>query len=136
MLKAGGRAQQYVSIITVIFDRHYREDLRGFDFDRSEIVDAARELGVSLPKNVGDVIYSFRYRTPLPESITSRAPGGKEWVIRLAGRSRYRFALTTVSIRPNPMLLQIRVPDATPGMVSMYALSDEQALWPSFATTA
>jgi hypothetical protein len=128
MPKAVGRTQQYASIIAAIFERHYREGLESFDFDRSEIADAAQRLGVPLPKNVGDVIYSFRYRRPLPESITSHAPEGKEWVIRLAGRSRYRFALTAVIIRPNPMLVQIRVPDATPGVVSMYALSDEQAL--------
>jgi len=105
-----------------------REGLESFEFDRSEIADVAEHLQVALPKNVGDVIYSFRYRRSLPVSITSHAPEGKEWVIRLAGRSHYRFALTAVIIRPNPMLVQIRVPDATPGVVSMYALSDEQAL--------
>ncbi len=128
MPNAASRTQQYMSIITAIFEKHYREGTETFAFDRSEIIDAAHALDIPLPKNVGDVVYSFRYRRPLPESITARAPEGKEWVIRLAGRSRYRFALTAVSIRPNPMLVTIKVPDATPGVVTMYALSDEQAL--------
>lgn len=128
MPNAASRVHQYVSIISAIFEQHYQEGMESFEFDRSEIADAARDLGVPLPKNVGDLIYSFRYPTPLPESITCRAPEGKEWLIRLAGRSRYRFALTAVSIRPNAMLVKIKVPDATPGVVAMYALSDEQAL--------
>ncbi len=122
------RVHQYARIIAAIFEQHYQEGLETFDFDRSEIVDAARKLNVSLPKNVGDVIYSFRYRRPLPESVASRAPEGKAWVIRLAGRSRYRFALTAMSIQPNSLLARVKVPDATPGVVSLYALSDEQAL--------
>ena len=128
MANAASRTQQYVRIITMIFDEHYREGMEAFEFERSEIIDAAQALDVPLPKNVGDVVYSFRYRRPLPETITARAPEGKEWVIRLAGRARYRFALTSVSIRPNAMLVAIKVPDATPGIVAMYALSDEQAL--------
>lgn len=128
MPNAASRTQQYTRIITAIFENHYREGLESFEFERSEIIDVAQALGIPLPKNVGDVVYSFRYRRSLPEPIAALAPEGKEWVIRLAGRGRYRFALTALSIRPNPLLVRIKVPDATPGVVARYALSDEQAL--------
>ncbi len=89
----------------------------------------ARELGISLPKNLGDVIYNFRYRTALPDSIRRQAPEGLEWIIRPAGRARYHFVATAVaSITPSALMAETRIPDATPGIIAMYALSDEQAL--------
>jgi len=30
--------------------------------------------------------------------------------------------------RPNPLLSETKIPDATPGIIDMYALTDEQAL--------
>ena len=45
------------------------------------------------------------------------------------GQAKYAFELKSVSkIHPDPMLPIIKVPDATPGIVARYALSDEQAL--------
>jgi hypothetical protein len=41
----------------------------------------------------GQLLVSFRYRAELPQSITDKVPEGYEWVIRPAGRARYRFAL-------------------------------------------
>jgi hypothetical protein len=78
---------------------------------------------------LGDIIYSFRYRAPLPDSIKSKVPKGKSWLILPAGKSRYKFCLATISeFTPNSSLAQIKVPDSTPGVISLYALSDEQAL--------
>ena len=57
------------------------------------------------------------------------APKGKEWIIRPAGRAIYRFALVPEwNLVPNALLSQIKIPDATPGVIEKYALSDEQAL--------
>jgi len=81
-----------------------------------------------VPKNLGDVIYSYRYRAELPKSIQETAGKGKTWLIRGIGRARYRFVLVTHKpIVPNPSMTATKVPDATPGIVAMYALSDEQA---------
>ena len=75
------------------------------------------------------MIYTFRYRADLPASVVSRAPTGKTWVIRPAGPGRYRLvAVPPLDARPNLSLAETKVPDATPGMISMYALGDEQAL--------
>ncbi len=120
---------RYARIIERIFLSHHVEGVEEIFFERDEIVKSAGELGIRLPKNLGDIIYSFRYRTALPDSIRSTLPEGKAWVIRPAGRSRYCFAaVAPVEIVPNPALTETKIPDSTPGIVEMYALSDEQAL--------
>ncbi len=120
---------RYITIIEDIFRRHYKRGMREFVFERREIEDVAQRLGMKLPKNLGDLIYSFRYRAELPDSITSKAPSGQHWVIRSVGRSKYQFALSNQSrISPNPALAVIKILDATPGMIERYALNDEQAL--------
>lgn len=54
---------------------------------------------------------------------------GKEWIIDGAGRSKYAFKLVKINrITPNTDLITIKIPDATPEIVSQYALTDEQAL--------
>ncbi len=120
---------RYLQIIERIFLFHYTEGVEEIFFEREELVKTASELGINLPKNLGDIIYSFRYRVALPDSIRSKAPEGRVWVIRPAGRSRYCFAaITPVEILPSPVLAETKIPDSTPGIVEMYALSDEQAL--------
>ena len=100
-----------------------------FEFERSELNSNAKKLNIELPDNLGDVIYSFRYRASLPNDIVKTAKAGKEWIIEPAGRARYRFKLARVSrIIPNPELLAIKIPDATPEIIAANALSDEQAL--------
>ncbi len=98
-------------------------------FERRDIVTAASELGVQVPSNVGDLIYSFRYRADLPQRIAETATDGEAWIIRPAGRSLYRLVKVPYArIEPNQLLLSTKVPDSTPGIVSKYAFNDEQAL--------
>ena len=100
-----------------------------FEFTRDEFAGIAVELDVNLPKNVGDLIYSFRYRNELPQSILATANNGQEWIIEGAGRAKYRFRLVKLNrIVPREELLTIKVPDATPQIIGAYALGDEQAL--------
>ena len=105
---------------------------RGHDrvpFTSDDIVAAAERLGVCLPKNPADILYSFRFRTSPPDAVTATASTGLEWTIRLAGRSRYQFVLSRPGrIAPNEALADTKIPDATPGIISMYAFEDEQAL--------
>ena len=78
---------------------------------------------------MGDLIYSFRYRNELPESILATAKNGLEWIIEGAGRAKYRFRLVKLNrIVPREELLTIKVPDATPQIIGACALGDEQAL--------
>ena len=120
---------RYVQIIERIFHGRHTPGSLEVVFEREDLVTVAAELGVALPKNLGDVIYSFRYRAALPDSIQSLAPPGQAWIIKSAGRSRYRFVLAAERpIVPSEMLAETKVPDATPGIIAQYAFSDEQAL--------
>lgn len=120
---------RYQALIEKIFFDHYSDGESALDFTRQEIKDAATDLGVTLPDNLGDVIYSFRFRTDLPEKVVATQPEGMEWVIELAGRSHYRFSLVKINrILPRDDLARIDIPDATPELIRAYALDDEQAL--------
>jgi hypothetical protein len=81
---------RYTLLLEAIFRKYYREGSREVDFDRTDSVSAAEELGITLPKNIGDVLYSFRYRAQPTETITSKAVEGSEWMIRPTGRGRYK----------------------------------------------
>lgn len=123
------RPNRYQALIERIFFDHYKDDETSFEFVRQEIKDAASDLEIALPDNLGDVIYSFRFRTELPKTIAATQPEGMEWVIELAGRARYRFSLVRINrIIPREDLVQIDIPDATPELIRAYALDDEQAL--------
>lgn len=125
----GGSKNRYSQIIEEIFSNYFRKGAKEVLFERSDINRAAKKLHIKLPKNLGDVLYSFRYRTPLPDSIVEKAPNGFEWIIRPAGRARYKFVLAQKSaIVPSEILAETKIPDATPGVISKYKLNDEQAL--------
>lgn len=99
------------------------------DFEREDLERAAAELGIKLPKNLGDVVYSIRYRTPMPERVLATQPDGMEWIVEGTGRARYRFCLVRINrILPNRDLITVKVPDATPEIIAAYTQNDEQAL--------
>jgi hypothetical protein len=119
----------YAAILERIFASKYKRGMREIDFEREDIVRCGRELEITLPKNLGDLIYSFRYRAALPETIQRSAGKGYTWIIRGVGSAKYRFVLVPeITLAPNANLAETKVPDATPGVVAKYALSDEQAL--------
>lgn len=120
---------KYSKIIEQIFFNHYIEGDTKVNFKREEIVDVCNLMNIKPPKNLGDVLYSFRYRTPLPQSIQDKAVENQEWVIRLSGHGLYSFQLTTMAkIEPNKQLVYTKILDSTPGLIEKYSLTDEQAL--------
>ena len=120
---------RYTRILEAIFARHYKKGVSEIDFERAEFSQVAEELGIILPKNLGDVLYSFRYRNPLPKTITSKAPKGYEWIIRPAGKGKYKLAVVKeTAIVPSSVLAETKIPDATPGIITTYSLTDEQSL--------
>jgi len=124
------RAQnRYIQLIETIFLKYFKEGSSELLFKRDDLIDTARDLKITLPKNLGDVIYSFRYRVELPLSITDKAPEGYQWIIRPVGRALYQFVLTKeASYAPSTNLVKVKILDATPGIVTKYSLSDEQSL--------
>ena len=120
---------RYAQIMRKIFFDRYVQGALEVQFERDDIAVTAEALNIKLPKNLGDVLYAFRYRTPLPLSIQETAPQGKDWIIQGQGRSKYRFVLEeTFAIVPRPNMAEIKVPDATSGIVDLYTTDDEQAL--------
>jgi hypothetical protein len=120
----------YRIIIQCIFDDHFRDGVREFAFTRREII-AARDAHAPFLKdlNPGDVLYTYRYRRPLPDRIVATQPPGMAWTIPGAGRGKYLFKLVNQSrVVPRDDLATIDIPDATPEMIRKYALDDEQAL--------
>lgn len=122
-------SNRYSALIEDIFNQKYHEGDEEVAFERSDLVHTAEKLGIKLPKNLGDIVYSFRYRANLPASICQRAPEGLEWVIRPTGQAKYKFSLSSMPrIIPNTLLAETKIPDATPGIIEKYALNDEQGL--------
>lgn len=129
MARAAQAQNRYEAIIEKIFQRHYEKNSVRFTFDRNEFEAVAKQLKIVLPKNLGDLIYSFRYRSNLPDSIRKTAAKGNEWIIEAAGRAKYEFKQVKINrILPRPELVTIKIPDATPEIVVSYAQGDEQAL--------
>lgn len=126
---ANNELNRYSKLIESIFLEKYKKGDHEVYFERPDLEKKAEELNISLPKNLGDIIYSFKFRASLPSSIISLAHDGMEWVIKNVGRARYAFKLVSYSrIIPDEMLVEIKIPDATPSIVGKYALNDEQAL--------
>ena len=123
------RTKRYSAIIEKVFLDHWKEGIQEFYFEREEINGAAKTLNIALPKNIGDVIYSLRYRLETPQVIRDATPEGLQWEILGAGRSKYKFVLNKkFEIRPNVNLITIKIPDATPEIITSNTQGDEQAL--------
>lgn len=120
---------RYQMLIEGVFFDGFSEGSTNFEFAREDLEEKAQALGIKLPKNLGDVVYAIRYRTPLPQRILATQPVGREWIIEGAGAARYRFRLVAATrISPREDLIKIGIPDATPELIRAYALDDEQAL--------
>ena len=116
-------------IIAQIFADRFHPEMREVAFCRDDLITTAEALNLKRPKNLGDVIYSLRYRVPLPDSVRDKAPTGLEWAIFPGGKSIYVLRAVPFNlIEPRAGLRVIRLPDATPGVIARYAMSDEQAL--------
>jgi hypothetical protein len=127
--KKNKKQNVYSRIVEKIFVDRWKKGKTEIPFTREDIVSAAATIGVALPKNLGDVIYSARYRAKAPEAIAKKTPQGKTWVIMGRGTAKYAWQLTTLArLLPNQHLATTKVPDATPQVVVQYAKGDEQAL--------
>lgn len=85
-----GKKKKKVSthqILSKIFLDKYKPGIETLDFTREEILSASTDLALNPPKNVGDVVYSFRYRSDMPRAISTNAPEGKAWIITGIGDS-------------------------------------------------
>lgn len=121
---------RYSQILALVFESKHSPGATEVTFERTDLEHAASAIGIALPKNLGDVIYSFRFRRKLPASIMAAAPEGREWIIRGAGRAKYVFVAVPHQVRvlPREGLVTTKIPDGTPEIIRSTALGDEQAL--------
>jgi hypothetical protein len=140
------KKEDYKQIILTIFNNHYEPGTERFSFARSELLAAAAKLGLKLESgenddsatsNVGDVVYTYRFRREFPKEILSTAPQGKMWIITGRGDGLYEFRLImTPNLNADPSVFITKVHDATPEIVRRFALNDEQQFWLAYGTTA
>lgn len=128
--KRVSKETRYAQMIERVFFEGYESGAHSVPFVREQLQTVAKRLKIALPKNLGDTLYTFRYRVGLPQSILDCQPPGREWAIFPDGRSKYRFVAVRLStIAPRRGLPVIKIPDATPGLVELYSkYKDEQAL--------
>lgn len=121
---------RYSRVIEKVFIDNHREGSSRVPFGREMFDAACDSLKLRRIKNLGDIVYSFRFRAELPNSIQSKAPEGYEWIILGAGRALYEFRLATSGkISVGRGRQEIKIPDSTPEIIKMYAPGDdEQAL--------
>lgn len=123
------KQNRYISIIERVFFSHFKEGISEFEIDQDELWIAFEELGIRGPKYLAEIPNSFRRRVSLPQKIRETTPEGMEWIIRPAGIGRYRFVLVPIfTLTPTANLVETKILDATPGIITKYALGDEQAL--------
>jgi len=111
----------YSQIIEQVFFNNYVPGAHSVPFKRAELTTVGRQIGME-PKNLGDVIYSFRYRQSLPQRVLDKQPPGLVWAIFPAKYrpACYRFAAVPFSlVDPTPGLTLTKIPDATPGMMAL-----------------
>ncbi|MEA2975904.1 MAG: hypothetical protein QOF19_1424 [Alphaproteobacteria bacterium] len=112
-----------------LFESHAAGSHDEFEWNRDEISQIAGKLGVQVPKNLGDNIYSIRHgRELLPEKILALAYP-RHWLLLPNGKSKYKFVKAKNGpFKPDATLRPIKVPNSTPQIVESYALGDEQAV--------
>jgi len=135
MAKKSGNTAQYSSIVVHIFRSHWTKGVEEFEFHRDELVQAAVNEGVERPDNLGDVIYTFKFRRELPAEILETAPKGKSWIIEGAGSSRYRFRLVKIGGNLAGACC-LRGEQACDALCAARVSQRDERVWPALAAAA
>ena len=123
------QAGVYSRIIEHVFTKKYKTGAKVVPFKREDLASGAQAVGVPVPKNLGDIVYSFRFRAKMPAAILAATPKGKQWVIKGEGDALYSFTLFDgANIEPRKDQEPIKLPAATPEIVRKHTRSEEQAL--------
>lgn len=117
---------KYGRAILSIFRDRYRRGRREIAFTRDDLI----RVTDGEVKNIGDLVYSFRYRAQLPEEIRRTVTEPSGWIIVPRGAAQYALVIHPRAGRvlPDDQRQAILIPDATPELISAHARNDEQAL--------
>lgn len=138
MAAKSAKTAQYSSIIVRVFQNHWKKGVEEFEFHRDELVAAAVAVGVERPDNLGDVIYSFKFRREMPPVILAAAPKGTSWMLEGAGHGRYRFRLLKIGssvIKPRADIAPSRFPTRLLRLSGPMLLATSRLFLPRFAIT-
>lgn len=69
----------YDNVIEKVFFANYKKGSTVVEFGRQELLDTAAKLGITI-KNIGDTIYSYRFRKSLPAKILATQTKDMEWI--------------------------------------------------------
>jgi hypothetical protein len=122
-------------VIKDIFLQRFQQGTTRLPFTRSDLLESSKQFAKpgesekARDKNLGDILYTFRFRRDLPSEILATEPRGKIWVILGAEISKYELRLITKpNLAPTPNWIITKVHDSTPEIVRRFEfLSDEQA---------
>lgn len=119
------RETEYDKVIVKLFEKVYREDQDRIEFTKDQLIDICSEIDIPI-KNIPDILYTYRSRSDLPESITRTG----NWILQGLGKGKYAF----LKLRRSPHvdipqdLEVVQVPDSTPEIVLKYCGTDEQSV--------
>ena len=77
---------KYDDIISGIFFDRYEAGATSVRFERNDLATKAHQLEIAIPKNLGDIIYTYKYRKRLPQEIINTAPESFYWRIKKLGQ--------------------------------------------------
>lgn len=108
---------RYSRVIEFLFQKESGIETQVVEIKRDDFNDACNKLNIAVPRNLGDIIYSFRYRNPLPDSVLAKAPAGKSWIIMPGGRNNAdwqheRLRHQSLTIKPSHRSLRLDIRQA------------------------
>ena len=73
--EAAGKKRLYTAVIERLFAPRFTPGMTEVPFAREDIAAACRQLRIAPPKNLGDLVYSFRYRQEFNAACSCKKPG-------------------------------------------------------------
>lgn len=124
-----GRDSEFDRLIEKVFFDNYREGMTEFEFTFEDIEKAANDLGIVLPENFEDVLFSFENYGSSPrehERLQSEAHQ------TTSNKAQQGYCMVKASsnnhVAPRNDIVVTQIFDLTPKQLQAYALDDEQAL--------
>jgi len=117
------------SALAELFHKHYRKGSTRVEFSAEELNAVSHKHKV---RNQYDIVYNSRIRAQsVPASVQQKCPKGYRWVIQTEKKGDYAFVTLSeselVGFKPNEQMIEIKILDATPEIITKYAKKDEQA---------
>ncbi len=116
-------------LVERVFFLNYGPGLTAFTFNGDDIADAACAIGLDLTEEGIDPENAIGRHFDLPQTVRETQPNGSEWVIEMRAPGKYVAKLVRESrLLPQARVPLVKLPDATPQIVTSCVLSEEQSL--------